>query len=108
MPYVLLGLAIVAEVVATSALKATDGFTNLTPSLVVVIGYAVAFYLLALVVKSIPLGIVYALWSGLGIVLVTIAGAVLYRQLLDPAAIVGIAMIAAGVAVIHLFSTATP
>ena len=97
-------MAIVAEVVATSALKATAGFTRPWPSVIVVVGYAIAFYGLAQTLKTIPVGIAYALWSGIGIVLVAIAGWVLFRQALDLAAMLGIALILAGVLVLNLFS----
>lgn len=104
MAYTYLGLAIIAEVVATSALKASEEFTKLIPSLVVIIGYGTAFYLLTLVLRTIPIGITYAVWSGLGIVLVTIAGIIFYRQIPDLPAMIGMALIVAGVVVIHAFS----
>jgi small multidrug resistance pump len=97
-------IAIVSEVAATSALKASQGFTRPAPSALVVAGYAAAFYFLSLTLKSIPVGVAYALWSGVGIVLVSIAGIVLYRQTLDLPAILGIALIVAGVVVVCLFS----
>ena len=103
-PYAALGLAIVAEVIATSALKASAGFTRLWPSVIVVLGYSAAFYCLSLTLQSLSVGVAYALWSGLGIVLVTIAGYVLYRQSVDAPALIGMALIVAGVAVIQLFS----
>ena len=103
-PYAALGLAIVAEVIATSALKASAGFTRLWPSVVVVLGYSAAFYCLSLTLQSLSVGVAYALWSGLGIVLVTIASYVLYRQSVDLPALIGMALIVAGVAVIQLFS----
>lgn len=104
MAYLYLGIAIIAEVIATSALKASDEFTRPVPSLIVVAGYALAFYLLTLALRSIPLGITYAIWSGVGIILVTLAGAVLYRQIPDLPALIGIGLIIAGVMVINLFS----
>ncbi|MBA2780515.1 DMT family transporter [Billgrantia kenyensis] len=104
MAFVYLALAIVAEVVATSALKATHGFTRLGPSLVVVIGYAIAFYMLALVLRTIPVGIAYAIWAGLGIVLVALVGVLVYGQRPDLPAVLGIGLIVAGVVVIQLFS----
>jgi small multidrug resistance pump len=104
MPYLYLVLAIVAEVVGTMALKASEGFTRLVPSLIMVAGYAVSFYLFSLVVKSMPVGVTYAVWAGLGIVLVTVAGAVLYKQVPDLAAVVGMVLIVAGVVIINLFS----
>lgn len=102
--YLYLAIAIVAEVAATSALKASEEFTKLVPSLVVIVGYGVAFYFMTLVLRSIPVGVTYAIWAGLGIVLVAIAGAVLYRQVPDIPAIIGMALIVAGVVVINLFS----
>lgn len=106
-PWLLLALAIVAEVVGTSALKASDGFTRLLPSVVVVVGYVVSFYCLSLVVRHIPVGITYALWSGLGIVLITLAAFVLYGQRIDLAGWIGMGLIVAGVLVLNLFSRAT-
>ena len=104
MAYVYLAIAILAEVIATSALKLTDGFAKPFPGLIVVVGYGVAFYCLAIVLKSIPVGIAYAIWSGVGIVLITMVGLVLFHQKLDLAAVAGIGLILAGVAVINLFS----
>ena len=103
-PYAALGLAIVAEVIATSALKASAGFTRLWPSVVVVLGYGTAFYRLSLTLQSLSVGVAYAIWSGLGIVLVTVAAYVLYRQSVDLPALIGMGLIVAGVAVIQLFS----
>ncbi|ERS91936.1 MULTISPECIES: SMR family transporter [Halomonas] len=105
MAFVYLALAIVAEVVGTTALKASEGFTRLGPSVTVVVGYALAFYLLALVLRTIPVGIAYAIWAGLGIVLVTLAGVLLYGERPDLPAVLGIAMIIGGVSVIQLFSS---
>ena len=105
--YMALGLAIVAEVIATSALKASEGFTRPGPSAIVVLGYGLAFYCLSLTLKTVPVGVAYAVWSGLGIVLITAAGYVLYRQRIDAAALIGMALIVAGVAVIQLFSKTT-
>jgi multidrug transporter EmrE-like cation transporter len=104
--WLLLAIAIVAEVVGTSALKASDGFSRLWPSVVVVLGYAVAFYCLSLVLKSIPVGIAYAIWSGLGIVLITLVAWLVYGQTIDLAAVLGMGLIIAGVAVLNLFSKA--
>jgi len=104
MHYLYLGLAIVAEVIGTTALKAADGFTNLWPSVLVIAGYGAAFFLLSLVLQRIPVGIAYAVWAGLGIVLVAVAGAVIYRQVPDLAALVGMALIVAGVVIMQLFS----
>lgn len=106
-PWLLLALAIVAEVVGTTALKASDGFTRLVPSLIVIVGYAVSFYCLSLVLRHIPVGITYAVWSGLGIVLITVAAFVLYGQRIDLAGWIGMGLIIAGVLVLNLFSRAT-
>ena len=104
MNYGYLLAAILCEVIATSALKAAEGFTRLGPSLVVIIGYGLAFYCLSLTLRTIPVGIAYALWSGIGIVLIALAGWILYRQPLDLPAVIGMALIVAGVLVINLFS----
>ncbi len=106
MGHVYLAVAIVAEVVATSALKMTEEFSRPLPSLVVIGGYALAFYMLTLVLRTIPVGVAYAIWSGLGIVLVTLVASVLYRQVPDAPAVLGIVLIVAGVVVINLFSAA--
>ncbi|MEW6694708.1 MAG: SMR family transporter [Pseudomonadota bacterium] len=106
-PWLLLALAIVAEVIGTSALKASDGFTRLMPSLIVVAGYAVSFYCLSLALRHIPVGITYAVWSGLGIVLITVAAFVLYGQRIDLAGWIGMGLIVAGVLVLNVFSRAT-
>ncbi|EPC5389080.1 TPA: QacE family quaternary ammonium compound efflux SMR transporter [Serratia liquefaciens] len=102
--FMYLTMAIVAEVIATTMLKASEGFTRLWPSLVVVVGYGVAFWGLSMVVKTMPLGIVYAIWSGMGIVLVSIAAVFVYQQKLDWPAVVGMGLIIAGVLVINLLS----
>ncbi|WP_321368249.1 multidrug efflux SMR transporter [uncultured Desulfuromusa sp.] len=104
MAYLYLAIAIVAEVIATSALKASAEFTKVVPSLIVIIGYGAAFYFLAQVLKTIPVGITYATWSGLGIVLITISGIIFYKQTPDLPAIVGMALIVAGVVVINVLS----
>ena len=104
MAYIYLAIAILAEVAATSALKASEEFTRLVPSLVVVVGYGVAFYLLTLVLRSIPVGVTYAIWAGVGIVLVALVGAVLYKQVPDMPAMIGIGLIVAGVVAINVFS----
>lgn len=106
MQFVYLGLAIVAEVIATTALKSTQGFRVLLPSLVVVVGYAVAFWFLSLTLRSMSIGIAYAIWSGVGLVLVSLVAWWLHGQKLDAPAVIGMALIAAGVAVINLFSDA--
>ena len=106
MTYLFLLAAIVAEVIGTSALKAANGFTNPLPSLVVALGYAAAFYFLSLTLRTMPVGVAYAIWSGLGIVLISIVGWVVYRQTLDVPALVGMALIVSGVIVINAFSRA--
>lgn len=102
--YLWLAVAIVAEVIGTSALRASSGFTRLVPTLVVVAGYGVAFYCLSLTLKTMPVGIVYAIWSGVGIVLITLVAIVLYRQVPDLPALAGLSLIVAGVVVLNLFS----
>ncbi|MGN6233401.1 MAG: DMT family transporter [Trinickia sp.] len=102
--YLWLAIAIVAEVIGTSALRASEGFTRLAPALVVVAGYGLAFYCLSMTLKSMPVGIVYAIWSGVGIVLITLVAMVLYRQIPDLAAVAGLSLIVAGVVVLNLFS----
>ena len=109
MAYLYLAIAIVAEVIATSALKASEYFTKPLPSLLVLTGYGAAFYFLSLCLKSIRVSVAYAMWSGLGIVLVTIAAAVLYKQIPDGWAALGMALIVTGAAVLNLSSnTAVP
>lgn len=105
MNWLILAMAICAEVVATSALKASEGFTRLIPSILVVVGYAISFYLLSLTLKVIPIGITYAIWSGVGVVLISLAGWYFYGQKLDLASIIGISLIVSGVMVLNLFST---
>jgi small multidrug resistance pump len=102
--WLLLSIAILAEVVATSALKATSGFTRAAPSAVVVVGYAVAFYCLSLALHTLPVGVTYAVWSGVGMVLITLIAWLVYGQALDLAAIAGLALILAGVLVLNLCS----
>lgn len=102
--YLSLGIAIVAEVIATSALKASDGFTRLWPSVLTVAGYAVAFFFLSVTLRSIPTGIAYAIWSGVGIVLISAIGWVWFRQALDLPAVIGLGLIILGVLVVNLFS----
>ena len=104
MGYLYLAIAIVSEVIGTSALKATDGFTKLIPSTIVVVGYGAAFYFLSLVLKSIPVGVAYAIWAGLGIVLVALVAAVIFKQVPDVPAIIGMVLIVSGVVVINVFS----
>ncbi|WP_172666213.1 DMT family transporter [Vibrio owensii] len=103
-PLVALSIAIVCEVIATSSIPKTEQFTKLMPSTVVIIGYGIAFFLLSVTVKSMPVGIVYAIWSGAGIVLVAAVGYFLYGQKLDVAALVGIGFILTGVMIVNLLS----
>lgn len=103
-PYVYLLVAIICEVVATTALKATDGFTRLTPSLVCVVGYVLAFYALSLCLRSMAVGIAYAIWCAGGIVLISLIGWTWYKQPLDLPALIGMALILAGVVIISLYS----
>lgn len=102
--YLILFLAIVCEVVATSTLKQSEQFSRFLPSMITIVGYAGAFYFLSMVLRSIPLGIAYAIWSGAGIVLVALVGWLVFKQHLDAPAIIGIGMIIGGVLVINLFS----
>jgi small multidrug resistance pump len=105
MAYLYLTIAIICEVIATTAMKATESFTKPLPSLLVFWGYGVAFYFLTLCLKSMSVGVAYAMWSGLGVVLVTIAAAILYREIPDWWAILGMALIVAGVLVLNLLSS---
>ncbi len=104
MNWIYLSIAIISEVLATSALKSSMGFSRLLPSTVVVVGYATAFYCLSLTLRTIPVGIIYAIWSGVGIVLISLAGIIVFGQKLDIAAMIGIALIAIGVIIINVFS----
>lgn len=104
--YLYLVIAIVAEVVATSALKATEGFSKLIPSVVIVAGYGTAFYFLSLTLKSIPIGVAYATWSGLGIVLVSLFAWLYYKQPLNAPTMAGIAFIIVGVVIVNMYSKA--
>ena len=99
-----LAIAICGEVIATSALKASNEFTRLIPSIVVVAGYGAAFYFMAISMRVLPVGIMYAIWSGMGIVLVSVIGWVVYKQTLDLTSVIGMGLIIAGVIVINLFS----
>ncbi|KAG8153087.1 QacE family quaternary ammonium compound efflux SMR transporter [Burkholderia stabilis] len=102
--YAWLAIAIVAEVIGTSALRAADGFTRFWPSSLVVVGYGIAFYCLSLTLRTMPVGIIYAVWSGAGIVLITLVAMLLYRQVPDLPAVIGLGLIIAGVVVLNLFS----
>ena len=104
MHYFYLALAIISEVIATSLLKKTAGFTVFTPSLIVIVGYALAFYFLSLTVDTIPVGVAYAIWSGVGIVLISLVGIVLYKQLLDIPTILGMGLIITGVTILNIYS----
>lgn len=104
MAYLYLAIAIIFEVIATSSLKASQEFSKLIPSIVVIVGYAVSFYCLTVVLKTIPIGITYALWSGLGIVLISVVGMLFFHEKLVIAAIIGMFFIILGVVVIHAFS----
>lgn len=104
MKYLYLAIAIVAEVAATTSLKASQEFTKLLPSLIVIVGYGIAFYFMTLVLRYIPIGITYALWSGLGIILVAVVGAVVYREVPDLPALIGMGLIIAGVITINVLS----
>ena len=107
MYYIYLAIAIISEVIATNALKASEGFTKIIPSAIVIIGYGSAFYFLSLVLKTMPVGIAYAIWSGIGIVLVTLVAAIYFKQTPDIPAIIGILLIIAGVVILNLFSKTT-
>ncbi len=106
MNWLYLAIAIGAEVLATSALKATQGFTQWRPSVLAIVGYGCAFFFLSLTLRSIPVGVAYAIWSGVGVVLVSVTSWLLYQQVIDLAAMLGIGLIVSGVLVINLFSTA--
>ncbi len=99
--------AIIAEVIGTTALKASDGFSKLWPSLVAVVCYAAAFYLLSLAMRYVQMGVIYAIWSGVGIVLISLVGMILFGQKPDVPAVIGLSLIVAGVLVINLFSKST-
>ena len=102
--WIYLAVAIVSEVAATSALKASDGFSRLGPSVIVIVGYAAAFYFLSLTLRSIPIGVAYAIWSGVGVALIALIGWAVFGQVLDGPAIAGLVLIVAGVIVLNLFS----
>lgn len=106
--WIFLSIAIVSEVIATSSLKAAEGFTRLWPSLVVIVGYLLAFYFLSLTLKTIPVGIAYAIWSGAGVVLIAVSGWLFLGQSLDLPAVIGLFLIIAGVVIINVFSRTVP
>ena len=103
----ILFFAILSEVIATTALKLSEGFTKLIPSIVVVIGYGLSFYLLSISLKVIPIGLAYAIWSGVGIVLTVIAGIIIWRESLDWARVIGITFIILGILILNIFSKIT-
>ena len=107
MGYVFLGLAIIAEIIGTTTLKATEQFTKLMPSVIVVISYCASFYLLSVAIKSIQVGTAYAIWCGVGIVFVTALSAIIYKQMPDTPAVIGMLLIVAGVIIINAFSQTT-
>ncbi len=104
MTYVFLAVAIIAEIVATTMLKATEGFSRLIPSIIVIVMYAVAFYCLSLVLRAMPVGVAYAIWCGLGVFLVSVVCAYVYKQIPDTPAMIGMGLIILGVVVINIFS----
>jgi small multidrug resistance pump len=106
MKWVYLATAIVAEIIATSALKASDGFSRPWPAVLTVAGYGVSFYFLSLTLREIPMGVAYAIWSGVGIALISLVGALFFDQRLDAPALLGMALIVAGVIVMNVFSRA--
>ena len=103
--YLFLLLAIVCEVIATSSLKLSNGFTHLIPSIITIAGYSASFYLLSITLKTLPVGIAYAIWSGIGIVLVSLIAWLLFKQTLDLAALIGMGLIMLGVVIINVFSS---
>jgi small multidrug resistance pump len=107
MQWLLLAIAITGEVIATSALKASQGFTRIGPSAISAVGYMVSFYFLALVLRTIPVGVAYAVWAGAGVAAITVIGWVVFGQKLDAAALVGIGLIVAGVVVLNTLSSTT-
>lgn len=106
-PYIALIIAILSEVLATSALKASDSFTRIVPSLIVVAGYGVSFYFLSIAMRTIPLGVAYAIWSGLGSALIVFVSWLIFKQALDAPAFLGISLIIAGSVILNVFSKAS-
>lgn len=104
MGYIYLSIAIIAEVIGTSALKTSKEFTILGPSIIAIVGYGASLYFLSLVLRTMPVGIAYAIWSGVGITLITIIGAIWFKQIPDIPAIIGMTMIMSGVVIINVFS----
>lgn len=105
--FAILFFAILSEVIATTALKFSEGFTKLVPSVVVVLGYGLSFYLLSLSLKVFPIGVAYAIWSGVGLILTVIAGMIIWKETLDWARVTGIILIIAGIILINVFSKST-
>ncbi|MCK8142237.1 SMR family transporter [Flavobacterium sp. I-SCBP12n] len=105
--FLFLGIAILFEIIATSALKKSEEFSKLIPSIITIVGYCGAFYFLSFAIRTIPIGIAYAIWSGVGIVLITIIGAVFFKQIPDLPAILGLSLILIGVIIINVFSKTT-
>ena len=105
--FLFLGIAIICEIIATSALKKSEEFSKLIPSIITIVGYCGAFYFLSFAIRTIPIGIAYAIWSGVGIVLITIIGAVFFKQIPDLPAILGLSLILIGVIIINVFSKTT-
>ncbi len=105
--FIILFFAILSEVIATSSLKFSEGFTKPIPSVIVAIGYGLSFYLLSIALKSMPIGVAYAIWSGVGLILTVIAGIILWKETLDWARVLGIILILAGIVLINVFSKAT-
>lgn len=101
-PWLMLVVAIIGEVVATTALKLSDGFTRPVPSITVIIGYGIAFYFLSLTMRQLPMGLIYAVWSGAGIVLIAMIGRIFFAQTLQPASLIGIGLIIAGIVILNL------
>ena len=104
MKWIYLGIAIVSEVAASSALRASDGFTRVWPTLALIVGYGISFYFLSLTLRTIPMGIAYAVWSGVGILLISVVGWFLFGQKLDLPAIIGLTFIVTGVVILNMFS----
>lgn len=105
--FIILFFAILSEVIATSSLKFSEGFTKPIPSVIVAVGYGLSFYLLSIALKSMPIGVAYAIWSGVGLILTVIAGIILWKETLDWARVLGIVLILAGIVFINIFSKAT-
>lgn len=108
MPYLILALAVLAETIGTTALQASQQFTKLGPTIIVILGYGTAIFLLGIALRHFPVGIAYAIWSGLGIVFIAVIGLVVFGQRLDWPAVLGMTMILAGILTIHLFSKTAP